>query len=134
MTLSASLDGVLEQLQNCLLDLERQEKRAISLFKKREMEMAMKLEESKTDEDGEVYRSLKEIEVIDRLQNDTLKIISDNNKNRLDLIKLYASSVLNPKGNNTTDDSENGKNDKPITQKDLDFIRQQLNKNDFKFK
>lgn len=134
MTLSASLDGVLEQLQNCLLDLERQEKRAISLFKKREMEMAMKLEGSKTDEDEDAHRSLKEIEVIDRLQNDTLKIISDNNKNRLDLIKLYASTVLNPKGNNTVDDSEGGKNDKPITQKDLDFIRQQLNKNDFKFK
>lgn len=134
MTLSASLDGVLEQLQNCLLDLERQEKRAISLFKKREMEMAMKLEDSKKEEEEDAYRSLKEIEVIDRLQNDTLKIISDNNKNRLDLIKLYASSVLNPKGNTSSDDLESGKNDKPITQKDLDFIRQQLNKNDFKFK
>ena len=64
----ASLDGLLERIQLTFNDLERQEKRALHMLRKREEEII----NAKQNEGSDENRTLKEIEILDSLTNKTL--------------------------------------------------------------
>jgi hypothetical protein len=119
----ASLDGLLERIQLTFNDLERQEKRALHMFKKREEEILRAKEIEGSDEN----RTLKEIEILDSLSNKTLDIINVNNKNKIDLVKFYGNAILN-RNDEVKDKTEDSTSDNEplLTDKELESIRKNL--------
>lgn len=123
--LPATIDGLLERIQLTFLDLERQEKRALTAIRKREEEIeARKIEENDTS-----GRTLKEIEILDGLQNKTLDIINVNNKSKIDLVKYYGTMILSKQSvledKNSDVESEEG-DSQVLSDKDLADIRKHL--------
>lgn len=125
------VSGVLLKVQTCFENLQKQEKRALSTLKQRMAEIENRLfEESKEKEDGEyIGRSLKEIEIVDKLNNDTLKILSDNNKNYIELIKVYSNLIKKEEGEES---KETDGTSSSLSHVDLEYLRGM--KNNFKFK
>jgi hypothetical protein len=119
----ASLDGLLERIQLTFNDLERQEKRALHMLRKREEEII----NAKQNEGSDENRTLKEIEILDSLTNKTLDIINVNNKNKIDLVKFYGNAVLN-RNDEVKDKTEDSTSDNEplLTDKELESIRKNL--------
>lgn len=123
--LPASLEGLLQKVQESFLDLERQEKRILAIMKKRDEEMAAKREEQGESEDGP--RTLKEIEVVDNLHNKDLTLINNNNKNKIELLKFYGTAILK-NSDQLQEASEETQSDSNfnLSEKDFDDIRKHL--------
>jgi hypothetical protein len=131
--LPASLEGILDKVQITFEDLERQEKRLLSLMKKRDEEIQQKLEaQSKNTEELEIlgetdkFRSLKEVEVIDKLQNDTLKLVNDNLKNKITLIQFYSNTVLKKAEEGEIASSENSEPEIGLSDKAMEDMRKHI--------
>ena len=131
--LPASLEGILDKVQITFEDLERQEKRLLSLMKKRDEEIQQKLEaQSKNTEELEIlgetdkFRSLKEVEVIDKLQNDTLKLVNDNLKNKIRLIQFYSNTVLKKAEEGEIASSENSEPEIGLSDKAMEDMRKHI--------
>lgn len=120
----ATLDGLLERIQLTFNDLERQEKRALGMLRKREEEILSKKE---AEDSSDMSRSLKEIEILDSLSNKTLDIINTNNKNKIDLVKFYGNAILNRNDEvkSKAEDSDN-ENEAILTEKEIESIRNNL--------
>lgn len=123
--LPATVEGILSKIEDAFNDLEKQEKRALSLMRNRDEEMSIRLKNS-SDEFGEGTRSLKEVEVIDRLQNDTLKIINDNNKTKLALLQFYSNTVLSEQKDLPVNSEEYGSSG--LLDKDMEELRKKYSK------
>jgi hypothetical protein len=122
----ASLDGVLEKIQTTFIDLERQEKRALSFIRKREDEIT---ERRQVEGEEDTVRTLKESEILDALNNKALDIINTNNKLKIELVKFYGTTIMSQR-TAVEDVSENETSDDVIlTEKDLEFLRGQALKN-----
>lgn len=130
--LPATLEGILDKVQVAFEDLERQEKRLLSLLKKRNDEMEQKLltqvqitDDSTPDEFGK-FRTLKEVEVIDKLQNDTLKLVNENLRNKITLIQFYSNTILKKAEEGETVQKEDIADSNGLSQKAMDEIRQHI--------
>lgn len=130
--LPATLEGILDKVQITFEDLERQEKRLLSLLKKRNDEMEQKLltqvqitDDSTPDEFGK-FRTLKEVEVIDKLQNDTLKLVNDNLRNKITLIQFYSNTILKKAEEGEISQKEDTSDSNGLSQKAMDEIRQHI--------
>jgi hypothetical protein len=123
--LPASLEGLLEKVQQSFLDLERQEKRILAIMKKRDEELSAKRVEEGELEDSP--RSLKEIEVIDNLHSKDLNLINSNNKNKIDLLKFYGSAILKNADQlqEAVEETESSSNSS-LSEQDFDDIRKHL--------
>lgn len=122
--LPASLEGLLEKVQQSFLDLERQEKRILATMKKRDEEIIAKRLEEGSLEDAP--RSLKEIEIIDNLHNKDLTLINNNNKNKIELLKFYGSAILK-NSDQLQEVAEESNNDSlKFSEQDFDDIRKHL--------
>lgn len=123
--LPASLEGLLEKVQQSFLDLERQEKRILAIMKKRDEELSAKRVEEGELEDSP--RSLKEIEVIDNLHSKDLNLINSNNKNKIELLKFYGSAILkNADQLQEVVEQTEGNSNSSLSEQDFDDIRKHL--------
>lgn len=128
--LPASLEGLLEKIQQTFIDLDKQEKRALGMIKRRDDEIIAKKEESNEifePEDVNVTRTLKEIEVIDALHNNVLNLINNNNKNKIELIKYYGNVILKSSDQiQDTVEEQHSEGNFNLTEKDLTDIRNHI--------
>ncbi len=126
--LPASLEGILDKVQITFEDLERQEKRLLSLLKKRDDEIQQKIQTQSTDVDDDTskFRSLKEVEVIDKLQNDTLKLVNDNLRNKITLIQFYSNTILKKAEEGEINPKEYDNSPQGLSDKAMEDIRSHI--------
>lgn len=121
--LPASLEGLLEKVQQSFLDLEKQEKRVLALMKKRDEDIILKREEEGLPANS--ARSLKEIEIIDSLHNKDLTLLNINNKNKIELLKFYGSAILK-NADSFQENIPETSDDFNFSEKEFDDIRKHL--------
>ncbi len=116
MRIKASLDGVLSEMGDCFTAIQKQEKRILQSIQDRNYKFQ--------DEDNEDGPSLRKEEIVSSLNNTALKLVNDNHRNRVDLLKFYTMVVL--KREHLVDSVEENKVGEPEI--DISLIRKELAK------
>jgi hypothetical protein len=141
--LNTSLDGVLDHLKKTFSDIEKQERRLLESIRNRNEEMQMKLdtisENSDVDEEESFlmgdnkFRSLKEVETLEKLNNETHKLVNETLKLKIDAVKFYGTLVTSKnidlkENDNSSSDSSDGRT---LSSEDLQFLRSKLRESNY---
>lgn len=125
--INSTIEGILDELQDSFLDVDKQQKRVIESIKMRnaKFEEEEQIPEIEGIEGIDLTSSssrLKKEAIIGGLNNDAFKIINDTQKVRTELIKLYAKVIMERKGEEGVPKDTN---EKPLN---IKAIQEELNK------